>query len=72
MDNTTLSWKEIKDRALKFSYEWTGTSSEKQEAQEFVARFFDVFGISRKRVGIFEKPVKKLDDVQNGLPLSNT
>lgn len=62
MANTTLSWKEIKDRALKFSYEWTGTSSEKQEAQEFVARFFDVFGISRRRVGTFEKPVKKLDD----------
>ena len=57
-----LSWNEIKDRAFHFSKEWAGTSNEDKEAQSFVAAFFDVFGISRKRVASFEHRVKKLDD----------
>lgn len=56
-----LSWNEIKDRALIFSKEWADASSEKSDAQTFVNEFFNVFGISRKRVATFEKIVKKLD-----------
>lgn len=56
-----LSWNEIKDRALKFSREWVDESSEDAEAKSFWDAFFDVFGVSRKRVGTFERKVKKLD-----------
>lgn len=58
----TLSWNEIKDRALKFTMEWEDTSSEHAEAQSFLIDFFNVFGISRKRVATFEHKVKKLDE----------
>ena len=52
-----LSWNEIKTRALAFSREWKGEESERAEAQSFWNRFFDVFGIDRRRVAIFEKRV---------------
>ena len=57
-----LSWNEIKDRAIRFSREWEGESSEKAEARTFWDQFFDVFGISRRKIASFEKPVKKLDE----------
>lgn len=57
-----LSWNEIKDRALRFSKEWADTSNEEADAKPFLEEFFNVFGISRKRVGTFEHRVKKLDD----------
>lgn len=57
-----LSWNEIKDRALNFSKEWADTSNEEADAKPFLVEFFNVFGISRKRVGTFEHRVKKLDD----------
>jgi hypothetical protein len=58
----TLSWNEIKDRALKFSKEWADTSNEEADAKPFLVEFFNVFGISSKRVSTFEHKVKKLDD----------
>jgi type I restriction-modification system DNA methylase subunit len=57
-----LSWNEIKSRALAFSKEWKLESSEDAEAKTFWDGFFNVFGISRKRVASFEEPVKKLGD----------
>ncbi len=57
-----LSWNEIKDRALHFSKEWSGTSNEEADAKPFLNDFFEVFGITRKRVSTFEHKVKKLDD----------
>ena len=57
-----LSWNEIKDRALQFSKEWEGTTSEDAEAKSFLDAFFYVFGISRKKVGSFEHKVKKISD----------
>lgn len=58
----TLSWNEIKDRALKFSKEWADTSNEEADAKPFLVEFFNVFGITSKRVSTFEHRVKKLDD----------
>ena len=58
----TLSWNEIKDRALHFSKEWADTSNEEADAKPFLIAFFEVFGITRKRVSTFEHKVKKLDD----------
>ncbi|MBK8751281.1 MAG: class I SAM-dependent DNA methyltransferase [Candidatus Competibacteraceae bacterium] len=54
-----LSWNEIKDRALKFSKVWANETSEKAEAKTFWDEFFNIFGMSRKRVATFEAKVKK-------------
>ena len=58
----TLSWNEIRERAIKFSKEWADTSNEEAEAKAFLIEFFAVFGITRKRVATFEHRVKKLDE----------
>ena len=55
-----ISWNEIKDRALKFSHEWADEASEDAEAKSFWDAFFNVFGVPRRRVATFEKPVKKI------------
>ncbi len=52
-----LSWNEIRDRSLAFSREWVDAASERAESQSFWNDFFNVFGINRKRVAIFEKQV---------------
>ncbi|MES2764248.1 MAG: DNA methyltransferase [Bacteroidota bacterium] len=57
-----LSWNEIKDRALHFSKEWANTSNEEADAKPFLVEFFNVFGISSRKVSTFEHRVKKLDD----------
>src|SRR6478736_2996629 len=57
-----LSWNEIKDRALKFSNEWKDDFNEEAEAKSFLEAFFNVFGLSRKKVATFEHKVKKLND----------
>lgn len=57
-----LGWNEIKERAVKFSKEWAGTCNEEADAKPFLIDFFDVFGISRRRVATFEHKVKKLGD----------
>lgn len=57
-----LSWNEIKDRAIRFSKEWEEVSSEDAEAKTFWDEFFNVFGISRRKIASFEKPVKRLDE----------
>jgi type I restriction-modification system DNA methylase subunit len=56
-----LSWNEIKTRAVKFSKDWESASEESSESQTFLNEFFEVFGINRRRVATFEKPVKKID-----------
>lgn len=64
-----LSWNEIKDRALKFSNEWADESKERAEKDSFWNDFFNVFGISRRRVATFEEPVKKLSGNQGFIDL---
>ncbi|HNW90970.1 MAG TPA: N-6 DNA methylase [Bacteroidales bacterium] len=58
----TLSWNEIKERAARFSKEWENASNEDAEAKTFLYEFFNVFGISQRKVATFEHKVKKLDD----------
>ena len=64
-----LSWNEIKDRALKFSNEWIDETKERSEKDSFWNDFFNVFGISRRRVATFEEPVKKLGNKQGFIDL---
>ena len=65
----TLSWNEIKDRALKFSKEWADTSNEEADAKPFLDAFFEVFGVPRKKIGTFEHRVKKLNDTDGYIDL---
>ena len=64
-----LNWNEIKSRAITFSKEWENESSEDAEAKSFWDDFFNVFGISRRRVASFEKSVKKQDGKQGFIDL---
>ena len=63
------SWNEIKDRAIKFSKDWEDGWNEKADAQSFLIDFFNVFGISRRRIATFEHRIKKLDDSKGYIDL---
>lgn len=51
---------EIRSRATTFAHYWRNATSEQSDTQTFWNEFFEVFGISRKRVATFEFNVKKL------------
>ena len=55
-----LSWNEIKNKALAFSKRWEDAAREDSDAKPFWIDFFEIFGISDKRVASFEHAVKKL------------
>ena len=55
-----LSWNEIKSRALTFSRTWADAAHEDSQGKPFWIDFFEIFGITNKRVATFEHAVKKL------------
>ncbi|MDO9235597.1 MAG: class I SAM-dependent DNA methyltransferase [Aquabacterium sp.] len=55
-----LSWNEIKSRALTFSRTWADAANEDSQGKPFWIDFFEIFGITDKRVATFEHAVKKL------------
>ena len=55
-----LSWNEIKSRALTFSRTWSDAAHEDSQGKPFWIDFFEIFGITDKRVASFEHAVKKL------------
>ena len=64
-----LSWNEIRFRAARFAEEWKNARYERGETQTFYNEFFEVFGVSRRRVASFEEPVKKLGDKRGFIDL---
>jgi type I restriction-modification system DNA methylase subunit len=64
-----LNWNEIKSRALLFSRTWADASNEYSEAKPFWIDFFEIFGITNKRVATFELNVKKLGGAQGFVDL---
>jgi hypothetical protein len=64
-----LNWNEIKSRALLFSNTWADASNEDSEAKPFWIAFFEIFGITDKRVATFELNVKKLGGAQGYVDL---
>ncbi|MEN9611904.1 MAG: hypothetical protein RLZZ628_2718, partial [Bacteroidota bacterium] len=64
-----LSWNEIKARALVFSKEWASEHREHAEAKSFWDAFFNIFGISRRRLAGFETAVQKLNGKQGFIDL---
>ena len=59
-----LSWNEIRSRAIEFSKEWQNEASEDAEAKSFWDAFFEIFGVSRRRVASFEKPIRRPDGTE--------
>jgi hypothetical protein len=57
-----LSWNEIRARAAQFAEEWKHAQYEKGETQTFYNEFFQIFGVSRRRVASYEEPVKLLGE----------
>lgn len=57
-----LSWNEIRARASQFSEDWKDAYYEKGDTQTFYNEFFQIFGVTRRRVASFEEPVKLLGD----------
>jgi len=65
-----LSWNEIKARAAAFVNDWKDkalSAREEADAQSFQIEFFNIFGVDRKKVAIFENKVKLYRDRQQGL-----
>ena len=54
-----LSWNEIRERAIAFSKKWADATDENAEAKPFLVDFFNVFGVSDRRVNKFEHKVPK-------------
>lgn len=59
-----ISLNEIRSRARAFAQEWAEEEREEAEAKSFWDDFFNVFGVSRRRVATFEHQVKKQDGAQ--------
>ncbi len=53
-----LSFRDIKNRAHQFSLDYQSAVKENAESQSFLNDFFNIFGISRRRVASFEKAIK--------------
>lgn len=64
-----LSWNEIRARAAKFSNEWADAHYEKGETHSFYNDFFEVFGVQRRRVAVYEQQIKKLDNTTGFIDL---
>ena len=64
-----LNWNEIKSRALLFSKTWADACNEDSLAKPFWIDFFEIFGITDKRVATFELHVKKLGGAQGFVDL---
>lgn len=64
-----LSWNEIRVRAARFADDWKDAHYEKGESQTFYNEFFEVFGVTRRRVASFEEPVRLLGNNRGFLDL---
>ncbi|MGH6839027.1 MAG: DNA methyltransferase [Methylocella sp.] len=52
-----LDWNDIKARAAKFATDWKDAHYERGESQTFYNEFFELFGVTRRRVASFEHGV---------------
>jgi hypothetical protein len=60
---------EIRADAAIFAEDWKDAHYERGQAHTFYIEFFDLFGISLRRVATFEEPIKKLGDRQGFIDL---
>lgn len=64
-----LSWNEIRARAARFAQDWQDAGRERSQTHLFYRDFFDVFGVSVRRVASFEEPVKRLGEKRGFIDL---
>lgn len=64
-----LSWNEIRARAARFANDWKDAEYEKGETQTFYNEFFEIFGVSRRRVASYEEPVRLLGNKRGFIDL---
>ena len=64
-----LSWNEIRACAAGFADEWKNARYERGESQTFYNEFFEVFGVTRRRVASFEEPVRRLGNERGFIDL---
>ena len=65
----SLSWNEVKVRAIRFARDWNAATSERADKQTFYNEFFNVFGIRRASVASFEANVRNLQGHTNAIDL---
>lgn len=53
-------------RARRFSERWADAHYEKGETQSFYNEFFDIFGLDRKRVAVFERKIEMIERNKRG------
>ena len=56
-----LTWNEIRARAAAFAEEFADETRESAETQTFYNAFFQIFGVKRRSVGVYERRVEKLE-----------
>ena len=61
-----LGWDEIRRRAKAFSLDWQDARYEKGETHSFYNAFFEIFGVNRRAVAVYEKRVQSLDANKRG------
>lgn len=61
-----LGWDEIRRRAKAFSEDWKDAHYEKGETQSFYNDFFEIFGIKRRQVAVYEKQVQSIEAGRRG------
>lgn len=60
------SWDEIRRQAKAFAEDWKDAHYEKGETQSFYNDFFDIFGVKRRAVAVYEKRVDSIDANRRG------
>ena len=64
-----LSWNEVRARAAEFARQWQGEGYERGQTGLFYQAFFNIFGISVRRVASFEEPVRLLGQKRGSIDL---
>jgi hypothetical protein len=64
-----LDWNDIRARAAKFADEWKDAHYERGESQTFYNEFFELFGVTRRRVASFEHGVNLPENKRGFLDL---
>lgn len=64
-----LDWNDIRARAAKFAEDWKDAHYERGETQTFYNEFFELFGVTRRRLASFEYGVKLPENKRGFLDL---
>ncbi len=64
-----LDWNDIKARAEIFADSWRDAQYERGQTQSFYNDFFELFGVSRRRVAVYEHSVKLIGNKRGFLDL---